>query len=147
MLGSTLAGSSGAGTVGIIGGSGGAVGGAASVIMSPIVIGAAAVTALAGGGFEAVCFFKDERITDYESVDKIVLEIAKTSDNELFLYHPARFEGDSAAIEMLNPDGTRSAYYVENLYLVDGELFHRDRFLNTSLGYVAIVSEVEDSGD
>jgi hypothetical protein len=56
MLGSTAAGSSAAGTVGIIGGTAGFIGSAGAVLMSPIVIGGAIAVAGGAAAFEGGCY-------------------------------------------------------------------------------------------
>ena len=57
MLGSTAAGASGAGTVGIIAGTGGFLGTVGAVLMSPFVIVPAAVAAAGIGIYEGACYF------------------------------------------------------------------------------------------
>lgn len=56
MLGSTAAGASAAGTTGIIAGSAGFLGTAGAVLMSPLVIIPAAVTAVGIGAYEGGCY-------------------------------------------------------------------------------------------
>ncbi len=56
MLGSTAAGASAAGTIGIIGGSAGFFGTVGLVLMSPFVIIPAAVTAVGIGAYEGGCY-------------------------------------------------------------------------------------------
>lgn len=60
MLGSTAAGSSAAGTVGIIAGSAGFLGTVGAVLMSPLVIIPAAVTAVGVGIYEGGCYLAGE---------------------------------------------------------------------------------------
>lgn len=57
MLGSTAAGASAAGTTGIIAGTGGAIGTAGAVLMSPFVIIPLAITAVGVGAYEGGCYF------------------------------------------------------------------------------------------
>lgn len=57
MLGSTAAGASAAGTTGIIAGTSGVLGTVGAVLMSPIVIIPAAVTAVGIGAYEGSCYF------------------------------------------------------------------------------------------
>ena len=59
MLGSTAAGSSAAGTVGIIAGSGGLIGSMGATLMSPFVVVPAAVTAVGLGALEGGCYLVD----------------------------------------------------------------------------------------
>jgi hypothetical protein len=58
MLGSTAAGTSGAGTVGIISGTAGAIGTAASALMSPFVLVPAGLVVLGAAGYEGACYLK-----------------------------------------------------------------------------------------
>jgi hypothetical protein len=61
MLGSTATGSSAAGTVGIMAGTGSGIGAAAAVLMSPLVLIPAAVTGVAIAAYEGTCYFKDRK--------------------------------------------------------------------------------------
>lgn len=65
MIGSTAIGGSAAGTVGIMAGTGGVAGSVAAVLMAPVTIVVAGVTAVGVASYEGACFFQDERITDY----------------------------------------------------------------------------------
>lgn len=60
MLGSTAAGASAAGTTGIIAGTAGFLGTAGAVLMSPLVIIPAAVTAVGIGAYEGGCYLKQK---------------------------------------------------------------------------------------
>lgn len=60
MLGSTAAGASAAGTAGIIAGSAGFLGTVGAVILSPLVIIPAAVTALGVGAYEGGCYLSEK---------------------------------------------------------------------------------------
>lgn len=61
MLGSTAAGASAAGTTGIIAGSAGFLGTVGAVLMSPLFIIPAAVTAVGVGAYEGGCYLSDKR--------------------------------------------------------------------------------------
>lgn len=61
MLGSTAAGSSAAGTVGIIGGTAGFLGTAGAVLMSPLVIIPGAVAAVGVGVYEGGCYLARDK--------------------------------------------------------------------------------------
>lgn len=61
MLGSTAAGASAAGTVGIMGGTAGAIGTVSAVLMSPFVIVPAAVTAVGVGLYEGGCYIHTKK--------------------------------------------------------------------------------------
>lgn len=141
MLGSTLAGASGAGTVGIIGGSGFAAG-VLAVLTAPITLAVAAGTAVTVGGVEAGCYFVDERITEEEEVVAILRQAALTSNEDYFKLFDVSGEeaaetGAASRVRIPDEDGTHQFYEVENLYIVNGELLHRDWFFNTSLGNIA----------
>lgn len=141
MLGSTLAGASGAGTVGIIGGSGFAAG-VLAVLTAPITLAVAAGTAVTVGGVEAGCYFVDERITEEEEVVAILRQAALTSNEVYFKLFDVSGEeaaetGAASRVRIPDEDGTYQFYKVENLYIVNGELLHRDWFFNTSLGNIA----------
>lgn len=107
MVGSTAAGASAAGTVGIIGGTSGVIGSAVAIITAPVTITAAAVTAVGVGAYEGVCYFQDGRITDVDEVRKIMLQIAN---------HDETFSADDSNIYVQNEDGsTDTQYLMENL--------------------------------
>jgi len=140
MLGSTLAGASGAGTVGIIGGSGFAAG-VLAVLTAPITLFVAAGTAVTVGGVEAGCYFVDERITEEEEVFAILRQAALTSNEDYFKLFDVSDEeaaetGAVSRVRIPDKDGEYQFYEVENLYIVNGELLHRDWFFNTSLGNI-----------
>jgi len=137
MLGSTFGGASAAGTVGIMGGTGGAIGGTASVVMAPAFIVAAAGAAVGVSGLEGVCYFQDERITDYGQVRRRMLDIASHSDPDYFQFIEAEKPSGKAFIAVRNGEGKFDAYDVANLYIVNGVLMHRDWFLNTEIGNIA----------
>lgn len=138
MLGSTMVGASGAGTVGIIAGTGGAVGAAGAVILNPFVWIPAAIVGVGGGGFEATCaFFIDERITDYADVLAVMKNFELTADPKYF----SLVEGAMKPfIRLADSEGTVSSYNVEDLYIVDGMLKNRDFGPNTKIGRVVLLS-------
>ena len=139
MLGSTLAGASGAGTIGIIAGTGGAVGTAGAIILNPFVWVPAAIVGLGGGGFEAACaFLVDERITEYDEVLVVMQSFATHANPEYF-----RLETNAipAFISLSDGEGTWTRYDIENLYIADGVLKHRDWGRNTVIGRVVLLSD------
>lgn len=142
MLGSTLAGASGAGTVGIIGGSGFAAS-VLAVLTAPITLLVAAGTAVTVGGLEAGCYFVDERITDEEEVHAILRQVALTANEDYFKLFDVSDEesaetGTVSRVRVPDEEGEFQFYEVANLYIVNGELLHRDWFFNTSLGNIAV---------
>ena len=141
MLGSTLAGASGAGTIGIIGGSGFAAG-VLAVLTAPVTVVIAAGTAITVGGVEAGCYFVDERITEEEKVHAILRQVSLTANEEYFKFFDVSDEeaaevGTASRVRIPDEDGEYQFYEVQNLYIVNNELLHKDWFLNTSLGNIA----------
>lgn len=141
MLGSTLAGASGAGTIGVIGGSGFAAS-VLAVLTAPVTLAVATVTTVTVGGLEGGCYFTDERITEEEKVLEVLRQIALTANEELFkLFEVGEEEaartGTVSRIRVPDEDGAYRFYEVANLYIVNGELMHRDWFFNTSIGNIA----------
>ena len=148
MLGSTLAGASGAGTLGIIGGSGFAAS-VLAVLTAPITLFVAAGTAVTVGGLEAGCYFVDERITEEAQVHAILKQVALTANEDYFKLFDVSDEeaaetGTVSRVRITDGDGGFQFYEVANLYIVNGELLHRDWLFNTSLGNIAaaLVSEL-----
>ena len=141
MLGSTLAGASGAGTIGIIGGSGFAAG-VLAVLTAPVTVVIAAGTAITVGGVEAGCYFVDERITKEEKVHAILRQVSLTANEEYFKFFDVSDEeaaevGTASRVRIPDEEGEYKFYEVQNLYIVNNELLHKDWFLNTSLGNIA----------
>ena len=139
MLGSTMAGASGAGTIGIIAGTGGAVGTAGAIILNPFVWVPAAIVGVGGGGFEAACaFLVDERITDYDEVLAVMQSFATHADPEYFRLYTNAIP---AFISLSDGEGTRTRYEIENLYIADGVLKYRDWGRNTVIGRIVLLSD------
>lgn len=140
MLGSVLTGTSAAGTIGIIGGSGFAAS-VLAVLTAPFTIIAAAGTTVAIGGLEAGCYFTDERITEEDQVLSVLRRVALTANEDVFkLFDVSESEASETGVvsRVRIPDkgGKYQFYDVADLYIVNGELLHRDWFLNTSLGNI-----------
>lgn len=130
MLGSTAAGASAAGTVGIIGGSSFAAS-VLAVLTAPITLIAAAGTVISVGGLEAGCYFVDERITGKEDVLAILRQIALSANEEHFKLFDVTAEesaemGTVSRVRIPDKEGKHQFYDLENLYIVNGELMHRD---------------------
>lgn len=141
MLGSTLAGASGAGTVGIIGGSGFAAS-VLAVLTAPITLAVAAGTTVTVGALEAGCYFVDERITKEEEVRAILAQVALTANEDYFKFFEVSDEeaaetGTVSRVRVPDDNGKFQFYELENLYIVNGKLMHRDWFFDTSLGNIA----------
>lgn len=139
MLASTAAGSSAAGTVGIIGGTSGLIGATVAVLTAPVTIIAGVATATAVGGYEGVCYFSDDRITDFYDVYTIMKNLADNADPAFFRMENAG--GADATIFMRDENGEEVSYQVQNLYIVNGILMHRDWFRNTTVGKVSFLAE------
>jgi hypothetical protein len=139
MLGSTMAGASGAGTIGIIAGTGGALGTAGAIILNPFVWVPAALVGVGGGGFEAVCaFLVDERITEYDEVLSVMESFAAHADPN---YFSIVTNAIPAFISLSDGKGTWENYDIEGLYIADGVLKHRDWGPNTVIGRVVLLSD------
>lgn len=138
MLGSTAAGASAAGTVGIIGGTAGLIGTAAAVLMAPITIVVGGITAIGIGAFEGVCYFKVERVTDPHEIRKIIESVASQDEAVLIVQTD---DGDAMNLKVL---GETETYLLRNLYIADGQLMHRDYGPNTNLGPILYASEPDE---
>lgn len=126
MLGSTAAGASAAGTVGIMGGTT-VLGTALAVIMSPITIIVGSGVAVAAAGYEGLCYFQDERITEYADVLEVIKSVASLADPDFFRLIIS--EEEVASVYVKNGEGIENTYLVEDLYIVNGMLKHSDSFL------------------
>lgn len=151
MVGGTWAGTSAAGTAGILAGTGGAIGTTVAVLTAPATLVAGAATAVVVGSFEGACYFADSRITDYDEINAIVANIAVTAPRHLFRYY-AGPEGEQEAMIQVRrvpepePSDDQSTsedeekifdlYRVKNLYVVNGALKSRDWGPNTTIGLI-----------
>lgn len=135
MLGSTSAGTSAAGTVGIIGGASTVFGSTAAIASAPAWVIAAAAAAVGGLGMEGVCYLQDERITDFPTVYALVQQLVGNSpvNSMSLVYQP-----EGPWLWLRNLDGSVSSFEVLNLYVVNGELLYRDWGTNRSLGSIAV---------
>ncbi|CUH35871.1 hypothetical protein JSE7799_01160 [Jannaschia seosinensis] len=142
MLGSTAAGSSAAGTVGIIAGTGGVIGSALAFVTAPATIVVGAVTAVALGGYEGACYFKVERVTDRKAIVAIVENMAQRAEPDYFrLISPRGLDERFLVVrDVTNPEIV-NRYDVDKLYIADGVLKHRDSFMNTTIGKVLFIDE------
>lgn len=147
MVGSTAAGASAAGTVGIIGGSA-AVGGVVAFITAPVTLTIAALAAAGAAVVEGGCYFADERLTDFDSVMGVMQGVADTTSPEYFELHvpPRGSLSDedyrefrkSAFIKVKNTDDGWDRYVVSKLYIVNGELRHRGWGPDKRIGHITI---------
>ena len=129
-------------------GAGGALTSAGAIATAPVTIAVAGLTAVALGSYEGVCYFRQERITDYDEILYIVSNLSANSDPTLFRLIPEGTEyvtlrGRNA---IAGQDKVRIAstgvgpfiFDVSNLYITDGVLMHRDAGRNTVIGTVAL---------
>jgi hypothetical protein len=137
MLGSTAAGASAAGTAGILAGTGGAIGSAGAILMAPVTIVVGAVTAVGVGAYEGYCYFQVERVTEPDMIREILENIA-ANDPSIAVRDLTK-----GLVFQIETDDERKEYKIKNLYIADGELMHRDWFLNTNLGPVVYVNHGE----
>ena len=149
MIGSTLAGASGAGTIGIISGTGGGLGAVAAFLTAPVTIVVAGTASVGAGGMEAVCYFRDERITDYDDVLQILRGIAPNMEPSQFrLTEPESTQPRAFISILMEPGEPLVEFDVRNLYFVNGRLMHRDWGRNTIIGDLsALIRAVEPDRD
>ena len=129
-------------------GAGGALTTAGALATAPVTIAVAGLTAVALGSYEGVCYFRQERITDYDEILYIVSNLSANSDPTMFRLIPegtdyVTLKGRNA---IAGDDKVRIAatgvgpfiFDVKNLYITDGVLMHRDAGRNTVIGNVAL---------
>lgn len=135
MLGSTAVGSSAAGTVGIIAGTGGVVGTVGAFLMAPVTIIVGGITVIGVGAYEGVCYFQIEKITDPEQVLEIVSSVAANDPS-------VRIEqSDLGPVMILSVDDVGERHLVEDLYIADGNLKLRSWGPDKSFGPILFTSE------
>ena len=143
MLGSTAAGASAAGTAGIVAGTGTGIGAVAAVITAPVTIIAASVVAVGTGAFEGVCYFQDERITDFDDVVKRLKLLQESNPDDVKMFFSSA--GNEYATILLTTAQGQVSYYIEDLYIVNGELKHRDWAFNTTIGKLAFIAQPNEA--
>lgn len=141
MLGATSAGASAAGTVGIIAGTGGMIGTFGAVLMAPVTVVVGAVVAVSGAGFEAVCYFGDERFTEYHEILAIMQHLDEHHDPERFQLVTGIPNRQDDAIRIWNAETEElDRYLVADLYMVNGQLWVRRSWKrDTDLGMLMFV--------
>lgn len=147
MLGSTAGGASAAGTVGIMGGTGGLIGSAAAILMAPATIVTGALVGVGVMTYEGVCYFTIERIDEPEVIREVVENLASNSDPE-FLKLSTIAGADYLLIAEDHDDSLSAVswarYKVDNLYIEEGMLIHKDLGPNTQIGHVTLVGEAAE---
>lgn len=125
------------GALGQIGGAASAIGNAAAgVVTAPAAAVAGAVAAVGLGAYEGLCFFRDERITDYDEVLQVMRAIAAHADPAYFRVEERGEARRDAVILLGDGQGASAEYAVRKLYITNGVLMHRDWGINTALGDV-----------
>ena len=135
MLGSTAAGASAAGTVGIIAGTGGVVGAVGAFLMAPVTIIVGGITVIGVGAYEGVCYFQVERIEAPELVLEIVSSVA-ANDSSVSVE-----QSDDGPVMVLVVDDKEERHLIEDLYIADGNLKVRSWGPDESFGPILFTSE------
>lgn len=138
LLGTASAGASAAGKLGLIGAAEGVAGTLGAIAASPVTLTVGAVVGAGAAVYEGACYFKVERITEPSSVVAILHSVAVHDETVEIIG-----SREGPAMEITGKDGPKT-YLIENLYIADGRLKHRDRFLNTDLGPVIFVVPEND---
>jgi hypothetical protein len=105
----------------------------------------AAGGAALGAGLEAACFLRDDRITDYDAVLEVLRAVDASMPPDLFaLVEPGESHRD-AYVRLSRNDGyDLSEYRVRDLYIVNGQLRHRDWGVNDVVGDIAVFTRPRD---
>lgn len=138
--------SSGVGSVAAAGS--GLAGSAAAIATAPVTIVVAGATAVALGGYEGVCYFRAERITDPDEILYIVENLASNSDPTMFAVIPEGAEyttlkgrpavAGETKIRVASEGVGPWILDVDDLYIADGVLMHRERLRDRVIGNVAL---------
>ena len=113
------------------------LGAAASLLGADAVV--AVGTAAVGAGLEAVCYFRDERITDYHEVLEILRAVDATMPPDVFALIEPEDEPRGAFIRVDRAVGApNDEYRVRDLYIVNGQLLHRVRGRDEPVGDITI---------
>ncbi|MCL3880949.1 hypothetical protein [Marivita sp. GX14005] len=147
MIGSGVSGAVSAGST-VAGSAGGAFGTATAIATAPVTIAVAGLTAAALGSYEGVCHFREDRITDYDEILFIVSNLAANSDPTRFQlilqgteYVTLKGRDAIAGTDKLRVASTGIGPFifdVEDLYIADGVLMHRDYGRNTVIGNIGL---------
>jgi hypothetical protein len=126
--------SSAAGTAsGTVAGAGGVAATVTAIATAPVTLAVGAVTFAAAGGYEGLCYFKVERVTDEAAVRAIIDDITQ---NDPLAW--TRNTNKGPVMVLAGPEG-ETIYPIRKLYIADGLLKVRDWGLNPVLGPVAYV--------
>ncbi|RYH04375.1 hypothetical protein EU805_03120 [Salipiger sp. IMCC34102] len=123
----------------VIAGAGTGIGAAGAALMTPLGIAIGVVVAAGVAGSEGYCYFQDERITDYDEIMTILEGLAANADPAYFqLVDPATPLERQAIIQVGDGSNAFTSYRVEDLYIVNGDLKHRERLRDTTIGTVRL---------
>ena len=145
MLGSTAGGASAAGTVGIMGGTAGAIGTIGAILMAPVTIAAGVVIGAGTAIYEGACYYTIERVEDPKIIMKILEDLDRQSDDKYFeLQKNGIGSGAIYVATKVDEFGKvlkRTRYSIEKLYIEEGVLKHKDWGPNSQIGRVGYVDE------
>lgn len=145
MLGSTAGGASAAGTVGIMGGTAGAIGTIGAILMAPVTIAAGVVIGAGTAIYEGACYYTIERVEDPKIIMKILEDLDRQSEDEYFeLQKNGIGSGAIYVATKVDEFGKvlkRTRYSIEKLYIEDGVLKHKDWGPNSQIGRVGYIDE------
>jgi hypothetical protein len=129
------------GTLAQITGAAGALGSAAAgALAAPGAAVAGAVAVVGLGAYEGLCFFSDDRVTDYGEVLAVMEAIAVSADPAFFRVEPGPQGKDEAVVILGDGTGAETGYPVRRLYISNGVLMHRNWGVNTALGNVGFAT-------
>jgi hypothetical protein len=131
-------GAGGAGTLGQIGSAAGNA--AAGVVATPGAAIAGTAAVLGAGAYEGVCYFRDERITDYDEVLGLMHAVAAYADPAYFRVEDRGSARDGAVIVLGDGTGETVEYAVARLRIVNGVLLHREWGRDAELGNLGILT-------
>lgn len=138
MLGSTLAGSSAAGTLGILSGSGSGLGAVAAAVSAPAVVLASGVILVSGLGFEGVCYLSDERIEDFTTVYAILQQAVAAGDRTKM---GIVMLADGPWLWIEGPGESVETFAVKDLFIQNGKLIYNGPGFNKSLAQFAVATK------
>lgn len=145
MIGSTAGGASAAGTVGIMGGTAGAIGTIGAILMTPVTIAAGVVIGAGTAIYEGACYYTIERVEDPKIIMRILEDLDRQSEDEYFeLQKNGIGSGAIYVATKVDEYGKvlkRTRFGIEKLYIEEGVLKHKDWGPNSQIGRVGYIDE------
>lgn len=139
LLGSAAVSTSAAGAAGLVASTGSGLGAAGAALVSPIGIAVGVVLAVGVAGSEGYCYFKDERITEYDDVLSVVQSLAANADPLYFeLIQPSTPLAKQAILIIADSTGAFTKYEVAKLYIVNGALKYRAPLRDKTIGNISL---------